>query len=215
MRPLSASQREALEEATAAYQAQLTAGVAAYLLSRGVDQAVADTHRLGVVIDPMPGHGKFRNMLAIPYLDKDGNPLSMRFRCLEEHDHRDYSHGKYMSILDEPARLYNVGAVHRAGNEIHLAEGEFDTIVLDHVFGAAVGVPGAKNWFGRHRRMLAGFSRIWVWADPDDAGSELTNKVTRGLRSAKAVRLHSGDVTETYLEGGAAALRSLIERGNR
>lgn len=215
MRPLSSSQREALEEATAAYQDQLTADVARYLRGRGVDQAVADTFRLGVVVDPMPGHDRFRGMLAIPYLDADGVPLSMRFRCLEDHEHRDEYHGKYNSIKDEPTRMFNVGAIHRAGSVIHLAEGEFDGIVLDQVFGAAVAVAGVKNYFPRHRRMLAGFSRVWIWADPDDAGNELVNKVTRGLRSAKAVRVRGGDVTDIYLDGGAAALHALIEEGNR
>ncbi|ABP53003.1 toprim domain-containing protein [Salinispora tropica] len=217
LRPLSVSQRETLEEATAAYQSQLTADVAGYLTARGIGQDLADAHRLGAVVEPMPGHKRFQGMLAIPYLDKDGLPLSMRFRCIEAHEHRDYHHGKYNSMTDESTRMFNIGAIHRDGSEIHLAEGEFDTILLDLVFSGAVGVAGARAFLPRHRRMLAGFSRIWVWADPDDAGTELANTVTRGLRGARVVRLRGGDVTDIYMAGGAPSLHSLIdaEGGNR
>src|SRR5690606_15029908 len=61
-----------------------------------------------------------------------------------------------------------------------------------------------------HRRMLARFARVWHWGDPDAAGSELTNKVTRALPGAKAVRLRDGDVTETYLLHGKQGLLDLI-----
>jgi 5S rRNA maturation endonuclease (ribonuclease M5) len=58
--------------------------------------------------------------------------------------------------------------------------------------------------------MLAGFSRVWVWGDPDDAGAEFVQKVTRSLRNAKGVRLRDGDVSDTYQAGGADALTALI-----
>ena len=207
MRPLSDSQREALEEATSAYQGQLTADVARYLLARGIGREEAVTARLGVVADPYPGHGQFRGYLAIPYLDANGSPVQIRFRCLQEHDHRALGHGKYMTVKDDPARMYGIDSIHEAGDEIHVAEGELDRIILRHKLGVhAVAAPGANNWKGRHRRMLAGFSRIWVWGDPDDAGAEFTQRVTRALRQAKGIRLRQGDVTDTYLAGGADAL---------
>lgn len=213
MQPLSDSQREALEEATASYEGAVTRGAAEYLLGRGIDRALAATYRLGVVSDPFPGHEKFRGWLAIPYLNVDGKPLSMRFRCLENHNHRDFFHGKYMSISEEPSRVFNVGAIHRADDEIHVSEGELDALILSKVFdGLGAGFPGARSWSGHHRRMLAGFSRVWVWGDPDDAGAEFVQKVTRSLRNAKGVRLRDGDVSDTYVAGGAAALHELIKK---
>jgi hypothetical protein len=209
--PLSDSQREALEEATASYAGAVTAGAAKYLVARGIDRATAATHRLGVVGDPFPGHERFRGWLAIPYLDKDGKPLSMRFRCFQDHNHRDFGHGKYMSMTDEPSRVFNVRGIHLADDTLHVAEGEFDTMVLCKVFdGCASGFPGARSWSGHHRRMLAGFSKVYVWGDPDEAGAEFVQKVTRQVRTAKGVRLRGGDVTDTYLAGGAAALLALI-----
>lgn len=210
LQPLSASQREALEEATASYQAALTADAARWLVARGIDRETAVTSRLGVVADPFPGHGRFQGWLTIPYLDANGAPLSIRFRCLAEHDHRELGHGKYMSGFEEPTRVYGVESIHQADDEIHVAEGEFDRLILKKVFGHAIAIPGARAWRNHHRRMLAGFSRVYVWGDPDEAGAEFTQKVTRALRQAKAVRLRGGDVTDTYRAGGADALRALI-----
>lgn len=149
-------------------------------------------------------------MLAIPYLDKDRRALQLRFRCLEDHDHRAAFHGKYNSLTGDPVRMYHVPAIHRAVDEIHVCEGELDAVILNQLGLPAVAIPGAVLWRGHHRIMLAGFNRVWVWGDPDDAGADFTNKVTRSLRQAKGVVLRSGDVTDTYLKSGAAAIFALI-----
>lgn len=212
LQPLSDSQREALEEAVSSYEAALGDDLrgAGYVLDRGLTVETAVTFRLGVVADPMPGHERFRGWLAIPYLDRDSKPLTVRFRCLEEHNHRDYYHGKYMSIAEDPSRVFNVRAIHEADDEIHVTEGELDALVLNQLGLHACAIPGASGFQGHHRRMLAGFNRTWVWGDPDDAGADFVNRVTRMLRSAKGVRLRGGDVTETYLAGGPRAIYALV-----
>lgn len=212
LQPLSDSQLEALEEATATYQKAVTREAAVYLSARGIDAEVAATFRLGVVSNPLPGHERHVGKLAIPYLDKDGRPLTVRFRCIQKHECRQLGHGKYMSLTDDPVRVYNIRAIHEAGDEIHVTEGELDTQVLTKIGLHSVAIPGAQLWRGHHRRMLAGFSRVFVWGDPDDAGAELVAKITRSLRTAKGVRLREGDVTDTYLAGGAKALMALIQK---
>ncbi|WP_372411831.1 toprim domain-containing protein [Streptomyces luteireticuli] len=200
-----------MEEATAAYQAALTEDAARYLADRGLGPAEVATSRLGVVTDPFPGHERYRGMLAIPYLDHRQQPLTIRFRCLQEHDHRDHGHGKYATLPEDSPRMYGVDSIHAAGDEIHLTEGELDRAILRKIGWHAVAAPGAEMFFARHHRMLAGFSRVWVWADPDGAGAKFNNRVCRALRSAKGVRLRVGDVTETYLHGGAQSLYDLID----
>lgn len=191
-----------MEEAVASYQASMTVDVAQYLWDRGIEEQAALTARLGVVEEAAPGHERFRGWLAIPYLDRNGLPLTIRFRCLAGHHCSDYGHGKYQSITGDLTRVYNIGAIHRAGDVINVTEGELDAIILNQLGLDAVAIPGARAFQGRHRRMLAGFSRVNVWADPDDAGAEFVNKVCRMLRSAKGVRLRDGDVTETFLRSG-------------
>lgn len=214
LRPLSGSQRETLREAVESYEVALTAAAASHLVKRGVTKETARTFRLGSVLDPAPGHSRFTGFLALPYLDKDGEPVSLRFRCIAEHDHRSFGHGKYMSMTDEPARVFNIRAIHEAARgssgEIHVTEGEFDAIVLNQLGLPAVAIPGASGFQGHHRRMLAGFNRAWIWGDPDDAGAEFTAKVCRMMRSAKGVRLEVGDVSETFSAGGAEAIFDLI-----
>nr|WP_285666885.1 toprim domain-containing protein [Actinorhabdospora filicis] len=210
MRPLSASTRADLEEATAAYQAALTLDAAQYLDARGITRETAHSFRVGTVADPRPGHTRFTGWLAIPYLSHTGYPLSLRFRCLADHDHRHAGHGKYMSISGETSRVFNVGAIHRAAHELHVCEGELDALILTQLGLHAIAIPGATNWKPYYKRMLAGFTRVWVWGDRDDAGDTFNRTVCTALRSARAARLPAGDVTDTYLSGGAAALHALI-----
>lgn len=152
-----------------------------------------------------------RGFLSIPYLGHDGRVLSVRFRCMEDHDHRAAFHGKYMGMADEPVRIFNVRAVHEATDTIAIAEGELDAVILNQLGIPAVGIPGAVSWKPHYRKVFAGFNKVWVFGDPDEAGGELVNKITRQLRQARPVRLTAGDVTDTYLAGGADALLSLIE----
>ncbi|WP_405064689.1 hypothetical protein OG474_30380 [Kribbella sp. NBC_01505] len=211
LQPLSVSQLETLEEATATYQRAVTPTVARYLLDRGIGREEALTNRLGVVADPIPGHGKYEGRLAIPYLDRAGQPLSIRFRCIREGcDHKPY-HGKYETVKGEPARMYGIESIFDARDEIHVTEGELDRNILKKLGLHAVGVPGVQSWQPHWRRMLAGFNRVWVWADPDDAGAELVNTLTRQLRQAKGVRLQA-DVTDTYLAGGPEAIFAALGR---
>ncbi|HEX2905050.1 MAG TPA: toprim domain-containing protein [Jatrophihabitans sp.] len=193
------------------YEGAITRDVAELLHARGIDRATAVTFRVGVVSnDAFPGHERYRGWLAIPYLDRNRQPLSLRFRCPHQHEHRDFGHGKYMSLTDEPVRVFNVGAIHQAQDTIHVTEGEFDAMVLNRIGLPAIAIPGVQAWAGHHRRMLAGFSRQWIWGDPDDAGADFNRKLTQQLRNAKAVRLRVGDVTDTYKAGGAQALLDLI-----
>lgn len=151
-------------------------------------------------------------MLVIPYLHHTGYPLTMRFRCIEQHEHE--YHGKYNSLTDDPVRVYNTEAIRLAGDTIHVCEGEFDAMVLNSIGLHAIAIPGAHTWKGSHRRLLAGFSRIWVWADADEAGAEFANKITRSLRTARKVRLPKGlDVTDLFIQSGrsADALLALIQ----
>src|SRR5690606_23570625 len=126
----------------------------------------------GVVADPVPGHSRFEGWISIPYLRHDGQPLSIRFRCIEDHDHREHGHGKYMSMPGEPARVFNTGAILRATDAIHVTEGEFDAMILESLGLPAIAIPGASGWKPHHPRMLHGFRRVWVWGDPDDPGAD-------------------------------------------
>jgi DNA primase len=125
--------------------------------------------------------------------------------------HEHSGHGKYETMAGDPARTYNVGAIFRADDEIHVTEGEIDTLTLQQIGLHAIAIPGVHNWKARHLSMLAGFSRVYVWADPDDAGADFASRITSALRTAKQVRLKDKDVNDSLVSYGADYLLDLIK----
>lgn len=215
LRPHSATQRKMLELAVQRYSSHLEWDLEGlqYLEARGIDESAAGSARLGLVSDdPLPGHERLKGWLCIPYLDGEGNPLQVRFRCIQDHNHREHGHGKYYSLPGEPSRMYSVGSILRAGTEIHLCEGEINALVLNMIGLHAASVAGAQSWKPHHRRMLAGFSRVWVWGDPDEAGAEFVGKVTRSMWQAVPLQL-AQDVNDTYLNGGREELMRVLSEG--
>jgi DNA primase len=208
LQPLGNFQLEALEEATAAYSAAVTEEVLQWWLDRGITEETVVTSRLGVVDDPYPGHHKFAGWLTFPYLSAQGQPLQIRFRCPWDHDH--VGHGKYMTLTDDPPRTYNIRSLFEAGDEIHVTEGEIDALTLNQIGLPAVGIPGVHNWTSRHPRILAGFSKVWIWGDPDDAGAGFISTITSQMRTAKGVRLREYDVNKSYVKYGAEYLLDLV-----
>lgn len=195
------------------YQATLGGDVGAtrFLVKRGITKELALTNRLGVVShDPLPEHRRYVGWLAVPYLGVDGRPVQIRFRCLQEHDHGMYRHGKYMTLEGDPARVFHVESILKADFEIHVTEGELDAMILNALGYPAVAIPGAAGFQGHHKRMLAGFQRVYVWGDPDEAGSGFASKITRMMPQAIAVRLTVGDVNETYLQHGEKGIHDAL-----
>lgn len=200
-----------LDDALTRYEAGLLLdeGAEEFLRARRIGAKTAGTNRLGVVTENcLPEHRRFIGWLVIPYLGVDGRPVQVRFRCLRKHEH--IGHGKYMTLEGDPARVYNVGAIVRAGFEIHVTEGEFDAMILNHLGYPAVAIPGASGFQPHHRRMLAGFGRVFVWGDPDEAGASFAAKVTRMLGSAVSIRLTDGDVNETFVGLGEDAIHAAL-----
>lgn len=190
--PVTDARREALEEATTRYEEALTPDAGAWLAAGGIRPETARVARLGVAVDPLPEHGKFRGYLAIPFLDADGAPLQLRFRRLNGRKRGNQAHGKYHSIAGEPTRMFNIEALHDPFHEIHVCEDLLDALVLKQAGLLAVAIPDA-DYLPRHRRMLAGFGRVWCWGDPKDGEAGLTSKVVGSLPQARAVDVRASE----------------------
>lgn len=215
LRPVSVRRVKELERATSAYQSQLSLDAEFWLKARGIDAASIAGSRLGEAAEPLPGHERYQGMLAIPYLVKQHEPVTVRFRCLKDHDCRDRGHGKYMSMPDEPPRIYNLSAIHTAGDEIHIAEGELDAIILNQCDYQAVAIPGAQVWQPWMRRLFLGFSKIYVWTDPDEAGNKLYGHIRNALpESTIRVPMVDKDVNDMYIAAGADALHDLKRKAD-
>lgn len=209
LEPLSKSQKASLQAAAALYHAQGKEGALAYLEDRGLDEEAVRAHRIGLVYSPMEGHEYLRGRLAIPYLGPRGNVYNLRFRCLEHRDCKaEGCHAKYMSLPGYPSRVYNVRAIVGSHDTIHVTEGELDCISLSSCGLAAIGVPGVENLPRHFPRLVAGFTRVVLWADSDDAGRQLIKTFQRVIPRAEAVMLPEGqDVNSLLVTEGVDALR--------
>lgn len=218
MQPHSASLKRSLERAARTYHEQLDQSAWAYLDSRGLGEAtspgIATQHLLGVVRSPIPGHERYEGRLAIPYIGPKGNIYDVRYRCLEQHDHSDPENHcpKYLGADGVSTRMFNTRALTAPTDYIILCEGELDAVTITACGWPAVAVAGANAWKAHHARMLAGFSRVLVLADGDDAGRGLAAKVTRSLPStAVTIMLREGhDINSLYVQGGKEALVELL-----
>lgn len=214
--PLSSSLKRSLAAATQEYSSQLAAGDAAlaYLERRGLGSSpVTETLRFGVVRSPRPEHGRYTGRLAIPYLGPKGNVYGMTFRCIEPHDCKEIGCPKYLA-LDGERRMYNTAALMAPTEYLMVAEGELDTATLVACGWPAVGIPGANAWRPHYSRMMAGFRKVILWADGDEAGEKLAHTFRRAMPSSGDVMLcESGeDVNSTFRRIGKEGLTALLKK---
>lgn len=199
VKPLGKEGRMALESAVRRYESQLWE-VMAYLGERGITRDTAERFRLGYTGGlPMPGHPARR--LSIPCLTAR-HPVYLSFRAVVDDDEPKYLH------IPGVSRMFNSRAIVEAADEIHVTEGQLDAVVLEQCGMHAIGVMGARAWKSHHARMLAGFSRVFVWADSDNPGNEFAAKVCEGVPQATTIRIKGGakDVNDLFLSGGAGAV---------
>lgn len=202
MRP-SESQKSWLGKIAQRYHDDLTPEVSTYLADRGIDKDVAHGYLLGLVVSPDPLHEAYEGRLSIPYITPTG-VVSMRFRCLEDHECRDLGHGKYEGMPGENTFLFNVQALHDADIEVGISEGELDAIVATISGVYAVGVPGAQNWKPHWYRLFDDFERVPILGDGDKAGRAFASKLAHNIPNGEAKVMPTGhDVTSYVVENGA------------
>lgn len=210
MQTLSDEQRRFFEQAASTYQADLQGdtNALAYLATRAISPADAATFRLGVVRRPLVGHEQYAGRLAIPYLTPSG-VVNIRFRCLQAHECD--GHPKYLSLPDAGTNLFNVLDLKKDSPHIVVAEGELDTISWSLSGIPAVGVPGVDAWQKHFSRCLEDYDVVYSAGDGDKAGSKFNSLLAREVK-ARPLRFPLGeDGNSLYAQGGADALRGLIE----
>jgi DNA primase len=193
-------QKELLERASLKYQENIYQAED-YLKSRGIPIEAARLARLGVVVEPEPGHEAYTGRLSIPYVTKTG-VVDLRFRSLNP-----AVEPKYMGLTGADTKMYNVLDIERAGDFIGVCEGELDTLTMSSCVGIpCVGVPGANSWKKHYTRLLADFERVFVFADGDQPGKEFANSLAREL-PVTVVQFPDGeDVNSYYTSYGENAI---------
>ena len=210
MPKLATGQRKLLGQATAFYQQSLKAALP-FLECRGLDEAVARKYRLGVVSRPCSGHESYVSRLSIPYLSRSGC-VTIRFRCLEEHNCKIAQCPKYLSMRGDKPTLYNTEALFAAGSVIAITEGELDALVITEYAGIpAVGIQGVSAWNEVFARTLNDFDRVLIVGDGDEAGRQMVDRLVDSIPNAIGVSLPDGlDANEVYVQYGADELAYIL-----
>lgn len=209
MKPLSPAIRSSLEAAVSQYENQIQQDLGIrgeHLLDRGIGPASIAGFRLGYVKEPISGHEQYHGCISIPSLGANGSVVGLRFRSLSNDG------PKYLGLSGAPTRLFNTRAIHAAGDDICITEGEFDSIILTQCGLYSCGVTGAQNWKRHHRCNFAGFRRVYIFGDGDKAGQDFSKKVFESLDNGVRVNLPPGkDVNDVWLDGGKESVLSLME----
>jgi DNA primase len=115
-----------------------------------------------------------------------------------------------MGLPGVQTRTFNTRAIALAGDELHVTEGEMDAMSLSVAGFQAIGIPGVNALSKSFARMVAGFSKVTVWADGDDAGRGMAEKIARLVPIARILIMSAGhDVNSILVEGGPGALQRL------
>lgn len=211
--PQPSKERRAFLETTASQYALHLDLAADWLEARKIDLDHARYEGLGVVVDPPAIHQDYAGRLAIPYIT-DFGPVKMSFRCLQDHKCSDHGHGKYLKEKGEESGLYGVRSFDDATDWIGITEGELDSLILRQIGIPAVAIPGSTNWQEHWKNVFEDLSRVYVFADADEAGLKMYKNIQDKLKMPVIrVRLPSGeDVNSTYVKYGAQAIIDRVKK---
>lgn len=175
-----------------AFQRDLRPQDKEWLTRRGLTDLTIRRSMLGYVKE-----GRYRDSIAIPYLNPDGTVRSIRFRYLSP------SRQKYDNQKGQAIHLYNVA--HTAQDRVWVCEGEFDSLILTQMGYPAVGIPGVSGFKPDWKFLFANAGEVSLVFDGDEAGQKGANRMASILGEVvqgdlRIIRLpEDEDVTETYL----------------
>lgn len=198
-----------------------------YLIARGLGEG-AEKFLPGYAGDLVTGHEKYRNHLVIPYLRPAGIKYiaTVRFRCIRDECVKDSDgqyfflkgmkeehgkHSKYQSLPADSPRLYNTAALITPSPYVAIAEGEFSAwaVELDGIPSGAI--QGVGAWKDHFDRAFAGYEKVFILGDGDDAGEKMTEKLASRLPNGVPIELPAGsDPDSLRREQGDGAIRRLL-----
>jgi DNA primase len=127
-----------------------------------------------------------KNKIVIPVIE-DGRIVAIRGRYFSRgisdpdiFSHKTFSYPKYASTAGVADRLFNSDILKtlKKGDRVYLAEGEFDTMILDQHGYNAIGVLGVSNYGEDTIKRLNDFD-LQICFDNDEQGKKEADKVAR------------------------------------
>lgn len=215
-------------EAAQTYQSQYAGSPAAeYLFARGLAEG-AERWAVGYVGSAITGHERYLGHLVIPYLRPAGRKYTatIRFRCIRDECVRDVDgeyhflkgqkerhegHGKYQSLPADTPRLYNTSALISSLPYVALTEGELSTwaVALDGI--PSVAIQGVSAWKQHFVRAFAGYEKVFLLGDGDDAGQAMNAKLAEILPNGVPIQLPAGEDPDSLRrQAGDGVIRQLL-----
>ena len=107
--------------------------------------------------------------VEIPYRNEEGEEAALRIRlnlCKLKSDNR------FIWEKGKPVMPYGLWLLReqRVLGKVIIVEGESDCWTLWYNGFPSIGIPGARNWKKSWAKHFNGFSKIYVWVEPDEAG---------------------------------------------
>jgi len=127
-----------------------------------------------------------KNKIVIPVIE-DGKIVAIRGRFFNKgisdpdiFSYKTFSYPKYKSTAGVADRLFNSDILKtlKKGEQVFLAEGEFDTMILEQYGKHAVGVLGVSNYSEDTIKRLNDFE-LQICFDNDEQGKKEADKVAR------------------------------------
>jgi hypothetical protein len=144
-----------------------------HLRDRGLKISSIMKWKLGVLLDPLPGHDYYEGHIVLPYYDARHQYRGFRTRNLGYTSRREGS--KYVSV---EGGQHVFGVKYTSSRIVYVTEGEFDAIILHQLGFNAVGIPGSNAWESSWRWLFRDCEEVVIV--PDNDGEEM--KVTKGSR---------------------------------
>jgi hypothetical protein len=147
-----------------------------HLVGKGFDREYIK--QTGLVVRRDGWQDFFQQQIVIPYLTH-GTAIDLRGKEVG---------GKYRSLPRATNRLFNAEAAHNV-DEVIVAEGEMDAMVLEQLGFNAVGAPGAQTFEEGWEKLFETARRVWLLYDPDTAGQKGVERVKKRLPKAVSLNL--------------------------
>jgi len=167
-----------------------------FAIERGLKWHIVEAASLHYMRDG----GDYNNMLAIPYVKRNGGVWTTRYKT--GHDKP-----KYLSEPGASFHLYNPQHLGPPDDQIWFCEGELDTLILWQYGVPAVGMPGSTMYqhpmFAQAFSLLFNRAEIIVATDNDSAGDSAYNDLCNVYgQQTKRLLIPEGisDINDFHLE---------------
>lgn len=205
-----------LQDATTRYHNALPGSPGEeYLGNRGLTQI--ENFKLGYVGVPLPGHEQHKGCLAIPYIRRSPagawRVVSIKFRCVQQHNHKEQGHPKYKLHTGHSPMLFNTVAFDQTEDTIGICEGELDAIAASISGVPSVGVAGVESWRDHFAVPFQGYDTVYIFADNDDAGQgmKFADKIAGILKNTRVIPCEKGmDLNDELVQYGQQHIRNKI-----